>query len=108
MSVPGLIPVTTPAADTEPVPEMVHIPPVGLAISDEVVPTHSVDAPLMIAGAGGAVTISTDVEIAAPQGPEMLCVITEVPALSAETRPVAEILATNGLLLDHDPDEGCV
>ena len=68
--VPAEIPVTTPLEETVPtaVLVLVHVPPpVPLAVSVVVAPTHTVAVPLIVPGVANGFTVTTCVAATEPQ-----------------------------------------
>lgn len=108
---PTATPVTNPVAETDATVaallDHVTVRPVRMlpaesfvvAVSWTFVPTRSVATvgAIVTEATGTTVTVIADV----PLCPSLIAVIVAEPAETAETRPVAETVATPGVLLDH-------
>jgi len=76
---------------------LLHAPPGVASVSDIEDPTHTLDAPMIKAGAGFTVILNVTKQ------PPIEYVIVTAPIAEPVTSPVEPTDATNGLLLLHDP-----
>jgi hypothetical protein len=77
---------------------LAHVPPVGVLLSVDVLPTHTTGDPIINPGSGLIVTV---VVVRQPVG--RVYVMLAVPAAMPVTMPAASIVATAVLLLFHVP-----
>ncbi len=103
-AVPLLIPVTVPVASPTVafvVFPLIHVPPDEVFESAAPEPTHTVSSPVIAGGAAVMVTI-----VVRTHELDNVYVIVVVPVVTGDTTPADEMLATVGVLLDHEPPIG--
>ena len=100
VAVPAATPVTMPDVPivATPVLLLAHVPPVGVLLSVDVLPTHTTGDPIINPGSGLIVTV---VVVRQPVG--RVYVMLAVPAAMPLTVPAASIVATAVLLLFQAP-----
>ena len=108
---PAATPATRPLAETVAVPvallDQVSTRPVSTLPAESFVTAVScnVDPTFTLARAGVTVTDATGTTVtviaAVPLLPSLVAVIVAVPTATADTRPLADTVATAGALLDH-------
>jgi hypothetical protein len=100
VTVPPLIPVTTPVDDTVAFVALLllHVPPGVASASDIVLPWHTTDEPVIAAGGVPTVTIAE-----AAQPLDSVYTTVAVPAPKGLTTPSALIVATVAGAMDHVP-----
>ena len=82
---------------------LVQLPPVAASRRVPVKPVHIVVVPLMLPADGAGLTVITTPVLAVPQLLVTEYEILAVPADTPVTAPVAAVVATEVLLLDHTP-----
>jgi hypothetical protein len=104
VNVPAATPVTTPSVSTVPIAMslLLHVPPVVIVANVVVLPRHTVDAPVIVAGNWFTVT-----SLVISQPELILYVIVAIPSETPVHIPVDDtIVATAALLLVHVPPVG--
>src|SRR5436305_1611548 len=105
VAVPPVTPLTVPVLLTVATAEFVllHVPPATDAVRVVAEPAHTLEAPLMAAVTGAALTVMALVAEAVPQLPEIEYVMVVLPAPTPVTTPVEETVATPGAELTQVP-----
>src|SRR3954466_13500961 len=107
VATPEASPLTTPVALTEAIAGalLVHVPPEPEVDNVITELTHTAEAPVMVPASGSGLTVMALVAVAVPQLLVTKYDIVTVPAILPLTIPDALTLATDGMLLIHEPPD---